>query len=312
MSHQDLIDTPCPSCASADRRFELRGRDPLSLDSFDIVRCLDCTLAYVWPRPTPEKQATYYPEDTYFAERHPVFKDEMMALRARKVGKAPSGGRLLDIGCGRGDFILACKKIGWTVVGAETPDAPIMQLRYDLGLDIIPDDALCDVPADSFDAITLWHVFEHIPDPRRLLKDVHRILKPNGRLLIEVPNFGSWHARISREAWYHLELPRHLLHFEYSTLAAILESEGFTARKWGTFSLEYDAFGLAQALLNRVCQTPNHLYQVLIGEPTQNRKMDTFLSFALLPPVALFAGIVSLIAPLFRRGGVLRVIAQKN
>jgi len=305
------VATGCPACGSALHAAELRAEDPYSRDAFEVVRCRECRLAYVNPRPTPEHLQRYYPDD-YYGARHPFFRDFLADLRVSALGPAPAGARILDIGCGRGDFILACRRRGFAVGGVEQAGSPVMRLRETLGIEVVTPDEIAKLPGGAFDFVTLWHVLEHLPEPRESLGEVARLLGPGGRLLVEVPNFGSWQARLGRAYWYHMDVPRHLLHFDRPSLAALLARTGFAPERWHTFSLEYDTFGLAQSMLNRLCKNPNHLFQLLTGKPTARSARDTLLSFALLAPVGLLAGAISLAAALAGRGGVLRVIARKQ
>lgn len=301
----------CPGCGCERSDPETVGRDPISLDEFQVVRCPDCGLSYVNPRPDAEHLANYYPS-RYFGSRHPVFKKELMALRTHSLGRPAPGARLLDIGCGYGDFILACKERGWQVVGAEQDASPIMQQREALGLEVVTVDQIASLPDASFDAITLWHVFEHVTDPIAMLREFHRLLEPNGRLLIEVPNWGGWHGRLGGAAWHHLDVPRHLLHFDRKTLTNMLVAQGLVPEHWATFSLEYDTFGTAQTYLNWICRRPNHFYQWVIGRPTGGSRLDTLLTVALIVPAGIVAGVFSVVAAMFGQGGVLRVIARKR
>ena len=306
-----LEEVACPGCGSERRMPILVGRDPISLDPFPVVRCTDCELAYVNPRPDAVRLPAYYPS-RYFGARHPIFKQQLMALRTRKLGRPAPGARLLDIGCGCGDFILACKERGWEVVGAEQAASPIFDRLEELGLDIVAVEGLARLPGASFDAITLWHVFEHLADPVALLEEIHRLLKPGGRLLIEVPNFGGWHARLGGAAWHHLDVPRHLLHFSRKTLTRMLVSQQLLPERWSTFSLEYDTFGTAQTWLNWVCRRPNRLHQWLIGRPIGGTGRDMVLTVLLIVPATVLAGVFSIVAALGGQGGVLRVIARKQ
>jgi len=305
------IVTSCPACGSSRQAPELRAEDTYSREVFEVVRCQACRLAYVNPRPAPEHLERYYPHD-YYGARHPIFKDYLADLRVRALGPGPPGARLLDIGCGRGDFILACRRKGWRVNGVEQANSLVMRLRETLGIEVVTPEAIPTLPNGAFDFVTLWHVLEHLPEPRESLREVARLLKPGGRLLVEVPNFGSWQAHLGRAHWHHMDVPRHLLHFDRAALAALLARAGFTPERWHTFSLEYDTFGLAQTVLNRLCTNPNHLFRLLIGRPTGRSRRDTLVSFALLAPVGLVAAAISLVAPLAGRGGVLRVIARKE
>jgi SAM-dependent methyltransferase len=237
----------------------------------------------------------------------------MMALRAHKLPSVDGAPRLLDIGCGHGDFMLYCRQRGWTVAGLEQPRSPVMELKARLGIDVYELQDLETLPADHFDVVTIWHVLEHLPDPARALAQVRRILKPGGLALIEVPNFGGWQGRLGGAAWFHLTVPLHLFHFEKHTLARLLVQNGLVPCRWQTFSLEYDTFGLVQTVLNRICVQPDHLFQMLIGRGVSgtDKTRDTLVSFALAPLLSALAFPVSLVAAACGQGGVLRVWATK-
>ncbi len=300
----------CPLCGAEQGTHLFDAADPLSSDRFEVRRCPECRLVYVSPRPDEEQMRAYYP-DGYFGKRHPVLKDFFMAVR---VGSLPprSPGRVLDIGCGRGDFLMACRSKGWEVTGVEQADAPVMELRRSLGLEVVATNDIADLPDASFDAVTMWHVFEHMVHPRTMLGEVRRLLKPDGVFVAEVPNFGSWQAHMGPRQWFHLDVPRHLIHFERETLARMLEAEGFECESWSTFSIEYDAYGMMQTLLNRVSSTPNWLFQRLIGQGGGGSTRDVVAAVLLTPLLAPLSWIVSILAPAFGRGGVLRVVARKN
>jgi SAM-dependent methyltransferase len=301
-----LVD--CPHCGAAQGAPLFDAADPLSADRFEIRRCTRCALVHVSPRPTPERLAQYYP-DGYFGKRHPLLKNFFMNLRVGALPATP--GRVLDIGCGRADFLMACRRRGWQVAGVEQDGAPIMELRRELGLEVVSTTELATLPDASFDAVTMWHVFEHMFDPHEMLREIVRLLRPGGTAVIEVPNFGSWQARIDPQYWFHLDVPRHLLHFERPTLEAMLDSEGLRPVRWSTFSAEYDAFGILQSFLNRLCTTPNYLFQVLIGRRGKGTAGDALVTALTTLPLAALATILAVVAPLFGEGGVLRVVAVK-
>ena len=305
----DALVSLCPGCGGGAQRPKFVAKDPLGPDSFALVTCQDCGLVFVQPILAPEHIEMYYAKG-YYGRRHPALKDFFMNLRVRQVGAPIGSGRLLDIGCGAGDFLLACRRRGWTGVGVEQGGAPVMQQQDALAIKVVAPERMHELEAGSFEVVTIWHVLEHLPEPRATLEAVRRLLSPSGRLVVEVPNFGSWQARIGGPDWFHIDVPRHLLHFDRGALEGLLARCGFVAERCQTFSLEYDAFGLMQTILNKACRTPNHLFQTLIGRRSEGSRRDTLISVGLGIPLAVVSTVVSLLAPLFGQGGVLRVIAR--
>jgi SAM-dependent methyltransferase len=119
---------------------------------------------------------------------------------------------------------------GWQVTGLDLSAATVQRLRSELGLNALsgtlPHPALAP---QSFEVVTMWHVLEHVHQPLQVLREAHRLLVPSGLLLIEVPNLASLGFQWFGEAWYGLELPRHLSHFTPQTLQAMLRRAGFQA-----------------------------------------------------------------------------------
>ncbi|MCI2424435.1 class I SAM-dependent methyltransferase [Candidatus Acetothermia bacterium] len=136
-------------------------------------------------------------------------------------------GKLLDVGCGNGRFLVRMQELGWEVTGVE-PDGEAAKVALErFGLSV-HEGALEEVafPDDTFDAITMSHVVEHLPDPISTISECRRILKKGGRLVVTVPNIESLSYRIYREAWRGLEVPRHLFLFSSPTLRACVERSG--------------------------------------------------------------------------------------
>lgn len=138
------------------------------------------------------------------------------------------GGTLVDVGCGTGGYLAEMRALGWRAIGVEpSPDAA-RTARERLGLDVregtLEQAAL---PAGSADVVTMRMVLEHVPDPRRTLAEVRRILRPGGRLLLSVPNAGSLEPLAFGPRWSAWELPRHLSHFTPASLGRMLRQAGF-------------------------------------------------------------------------------------
>jgi 2-polyprenyl-3-methyl-5-hydroxy-6-metoxy-1,4-benzoquinol methylase len=299
--------------------------DYVTGDSFEIRRCRDCGLALTWPPPPATGMARYYP-DAYYGdagERRflgPVegLQRALYGSRARKVEAAAGGrpGRVLDVGCGRGFLLDAFRRRGWTVEGTEMSEASSAHAREILGIPVRigPLESL-GLPAASFDAVTLWHVLEHVTTPGSMLAEIRRILKPGGVLLVSVPNFGSPEARITGPGWFHLDVPRHLVHFTPETLDAALRSAALEPVSSFGFAPEFDAFSFVQSTLNRAGLRQNALYDVLRGRAAKLGKggrATAIASVALAAPLGVLSVPATLVAGFARAGSTLTVLARSG
>ncbi len=145
----------------------------------------------------------------------------------RSIPAVPTGGRVLDIGCANGAYLVAMRARGWDVLGVETDPQAITFARA-AGLDVL--DGLLDarIPDDSMDAVTLGHVIEHVHDPDAFLGECLRVLRPGGRLWLATPNLDSSGHRALGRDYVQLDPPRHLVLFTRSSLRTLLMKSGFT------------------------------------------------------------------------------------
>lgn len=158
------------------------------------------------------------------------------AIAQFKVMYLPAlpGGRLLDVGCGSGQGLQLMQSLGWSVTGVDFDPAAVLVARGK-GLDVRAGTvAAQEYPADSFDAVTLSHVIEHLPDPLETLQECRRIVKPGGRVVIATPNSQSWGRRLFGADWRGLEPPRHLQIFSHSALAQLALQAGFREVRGGS------------------------------------------------------------------------------
>lgn len=209
--------------------------------SYLLVKCSNCGLIYQNPRPTQEEIGKAYPS-TYEAFKSDQ-KQSWLETKAYQYGlekrcKAITSikrnpGRLLDIGCSTGLFLDAMQsKHGWESYGVEINEYPARIAREKYHLNIFQGNLeQASYPPAFFDAVTLWDVLEHLPDPTSTLQEVKRIIKPEGVLVVRVPNYDSCDAIIFGPAWAGLDVPRHFYVFSRNCLVKLLEKNGFTAPK---------------------------------------------------------------------------------
>ena len=301
------------------------ARDYVTGDSFEIRRCADCGLALTWPPPPAAEMGRYYPDAYYGSAREKRFVGPVeglqRALYGSRVGLVEKAlgrgaGRVLDVGCGRGFLLDAFRRRGWDVEGTEMSAASSAHARDVLGirvhLGLLEGLAL---PEGSFDAVTLWHVLEHVTTPVSLLSEIRRVLRPGGVLLVSVPNFGSPEARMTGPGWFHLDVPRHLVHFTPETLGASLRQAGLEPLSSSWFAPEFDAFSFVQSSLNRVGLRQNALYDVLRGRAAKlgaGGGATAAASVALAAPLGILSLPATLLASLTGSGSTLTMLARRQ
>ncbi len=218
---------------------------------------------------------------------------------------APPPGRLLDAGAGRGRFVAAARLAGYDAFGIEPsrrgPGAPWVEQAS-------IDDAA--IEPRSVDVVTLWHVLEHLDDPAAALNRIANWLRPGGGLVVGVPNLASLQARIGGERWYHLDVPRHRVHYTPDGLHALLRSNGFTVHATRHTLLEHNPFGMWQTLVSRLTRHPSYVYNVL-KRNAPLRSADLAISVAALP-AAPVAAALELAAGADGHGGTIAVLARST
>ena len=190
----------------------------MSGEAFPILRCDACGLVRTDFDPTRRDLSAYY-DAAYYGDtgkRFPAPVEWAVGMfrhrRVQAVVKHQVGpGRILDIGCGRGLMLADFLARGWDVVGTEFSAELAQAVTNRFGIPVHMQDY--GFAADSFDVVTLWHSLEHLANPVDTLREVHRILKPGGLAVLEVPNLASWQAKLGGGRWFHLDAPRHLVHF---------------------------------------------------------------------------------------------------
>jgi SAM-dependent methyltransferase len=237
------------------------------------------------------------------------------AARAAAITRRRRPGDVLDVGCGRGLMLARLRERGWHAAGVESSAEGSSHARVALALDVrvAPDLGACDFASESFDAISFYHVLEHLPDPAGALSEARRLLRPGGLLVVEVPNFDSLQMRLSRGRWFHLDAPRHLFHFGRRRLVKAIATAGFEVESQSTHSFELGYFGMLQSLLNLATRRMNVLYDLLKNGESRERRLDRDTTFSLLlaAPAALVAVLLEVVAAAAGLGGIVRVYAAK-
>ena len=282
---------PCAACGAGRWQPVYRGLvDHLTGERFDVDRCDRCGLLATRPPPPADDIGRYYPP-AYRGDRHAFTGRWRDRRRAAAVGRwFPCGfrGRALDVGCGTGTFARHLASLGWSVAATEIDDRTVAELRA-AGVDAkSPAAAERDGFAGGpFDAITGWHVLEHVADPAAVARWAATQLRPGGVFQATVPNAAGWQAKFFGRHWWHLDVPRHRHHFTPATLRAVLAAAGFTVVGRANVAVEYDLFGIVQSGLDRVCRRRNVLFDRLTGAPgaAPASARDVAISYAVGVPL---------------------------
>jgi SAM-dependent methyltransferase len=249
----------CHLCGSRDVHFLWRATDKKfrGAGRFAYRRCAGCGLVALHPGLKEEDLAPYYPDHVTAVQPRDNVRQRLKRMVAedwygygtdrpaatgwlRKTATFPlrrmlsqlprrkPGGRVLDIGCGSGGYLAFLADLGWACEGIEQGANSRRYAQQELRLTVHSDlRQLQRIPDGCFDVVTMWHVIEHLADPLQTLAAVHRVLKPDGLLMLRTPNVESWEARLFGRCWYGVDAPRHLHLFSPRTLERCLSRAGF-------------------------------------------------------------------------------------
>jgi 2-polyprenyl-3-methyl-5-hydroxy-6-metoxy-1,4-benzoquinol methylase len=250
------VSEACILCGCLSARTLLTSSDQLfgiAPGCFRLMECEGCGLVRLSPRPTPEQVADFYAKNYWFAGsglqelyRRMVLRDHVQFA----VGAARRQlGTVLDVGCGGGLFLRMMKERGYEVLGLDF-SAEAARVAQELnGVRVLVGD-LCsaDIAESSCGLVTMYHVVEHLLDPAAYLRAASRVLHPEGRLIVQVPDRDCWEAGFLGAHWTGLDVPRHLHVFRSSDLRRLLRSCGFEIVREKHFSLRDHPAGLATGI----------------------------------------------------------------
>ena len=216
----------CPVCSNRNCNKSLTCKDNLvSAESFSIYNCKKCNFSFTQDFPSEDVVGRYYEAEDYVSHT-----DTQAGIinklyhRAREIAlnsktklvhkySAVKTGTLLDIGCGTGYFMRNLCKKKWLVTGIEKSEAVRKYAHEKFGLNMQDSDYLFNIPDQTKDIITMWHVLEHVERLNETMQTLHRILKNDGTVFIALPNKDSVDAHYYKENWAAYDVPRHLWHF---------------------------------------------------------------------------------------------------
>jgi len=253
MEEQIITYSSCPVCGSAALHKSLSALDYLvSGKEFAIWQCEQCALRFTQNVPDVFSIGPYYQSDNYISHSetskgivnrlYHFVRTLTLSDKRRLILSATQleNGKMLDIGAGTGAFVHHMKSKGWQATGLEPDEAARRNALNVHNVNLLYSEAFFQFPADSFDVITMWHVLEHVHDLHGYMEQLKKILKPEGRIFIAVPNYESYDASFYKSFWAAYDVPRHLYHFSPETIFQLLEKHNL--RLHATRPMWYDSF----------------------------------------------------------------------
>lgn len=220
----------------------------VSKENFELYHDETLDMLITSPQPNLENLGKYYESVDYishtdskrslFEKLYHFIKSIALKNKLNLVNSLqPNKGKILDIGAGTGDFLSVAKNDGWQTVGVE-PSEKAKAIAKNKGVSFV--EQTSELENNSFDVISMWHVLEHVPDLDAQIKELKRLLKPSGTLIIAVPNFKSFDAIHYGKFWAAYDVPIHFWHFSKTAIKLLFEKEEMTLEK--VLPMKFDSF----------------------------------------------------------------------
>ena len=218
----------------------------VSSERFELMKNEEYDMLITFP--VPLNLESYYKSDNYishtdskkslFDKIYQIVKKHTLKQKISLLNSFQTASKtILDVGAGTGDFLNICKNNNWKVLGIE-PNLDARKIAGEKGIYLKKN--LLDINDQKFDVITLWHVLEHVEDLKDTIKILNSLLKPNGRIVIAVPNYKSYDAQFYKEYWAAFDVPRHLWHFSQNTIQKLFSEVEMVVAK--TVPMKFDSY----------------------------------------------------------------------
>ena len=222
----------------------------LSKEEFQLLKCTDCKLIATSPRPSADIIGDYYKSTDYVSHSstkkgivnrlYAIVRNHTLKQKVKLIRRLTTGKELLDIGAGTGHFVAKAQAAGFIVNGLE-PDADARRVaKNEHNIELSDLNQLVSLPKSTYDAITLWHVLEHVYNLQEDLTTISSLLKGNGVLIVAVPNCSSYDAAHYEKFWAAYDVPRHLYHFTPESIIPLVESKGVKFEKM--LPMKFDSY----------------------------------------------------------------------
>lgn len=235
-----------------EKKLYLKVKDySVSGEEFQLFYDQEMEMLETRPQPSPKKLPDYYKSEDYishtdnnrnlFEQAYHLVKWISLKRKLRLINSFQSGkSDLLDVGCGTGDFLKIAQQNNWNVKGIEPNEKARELANIKTNHSVFGNEQLLKFEPSSFDIITLWHVLEHLPRPEEHISIFKKLLRPNGVLIIAVPNFKSYDAQFYKGFWAAYDVPRHLWHFSKHSISKLAACHKMKVSK--ILPMRFDAF----------------------------------------------------------------------
>ena len=220
----------------------------VSKETFDLYHDEVLDMLITFPQPSLDNLGKYYESEDYishtdnkrslFEKAYHFVKSIALKNKLNLINLLqPNKGKILDIGSGTGEFLSVAKNDGWQTIGVE-PSGKAKAIAINKGISFV--EQTTELENNSFDVISMWHVLEHVPDLDKQIKELKRLLKPTGTLIIAVPNFKSFDAKHYGNFWAAYDVPIHFWHFSKTAIKLLFEKEEMQLEK--VLPMKFDSF----------------------------------------------------------------------
>lgn len=239
----------------------------VSQETFELLHDAELDMLITHPKPSLEKLPSYYESKDYishtdgkktlFEKMYQFVKGIALKNKLKLINSQSQKGKILDIGAGVGDFLMTAKNDGWEIIGIE-PSEKAKSIAIKKGVSFVND--VKEIESHSLDVITMWHVLEHVPNLEEQIAELKRLIKPNGTIIIAVPNFNSFDANYYGKYWAAYDVPIHLWHFSKTAIQKLFAKEQLELVN--VLPMKFDSF-----------------YVSLLSEKYKTGKMNYFKAF---------------------------------
>jgi SAM-dependent methyltransferase len=312
---------PCPVCGGSKAKVLFSAKTPFS--EFHLVQCKICELTRTFPLPSDETLRvhdihSYYGRDVNkFNPLVQKTRSLIMRMRAKYYLSLVPGSvqtpKILDIGCAEGRLLRSFLEYGCQCWGIEHPSYPTQRfLNSDRIVYLQGDLQSINLPEGMFDLIFLWHVLEHMDDPKLIMGRLYDLLSPKGAIILAVPNFSSMEARRFKQFWFHLDIPWHKYHFNERSIGYLARKSHLRIIRTSTLCIEQGPYGLFQSILNAMGWPKNEFYEALKRSLNHRRSIQFIIQFFIVIFLLIPGAFVSLLTSNRGRGPVLKLILRKE